>query len=244
MIVNTAISHVNKQHEIILGYDLTKLIAEKPFVDVVYLLLRGTWPSTEQAALFNAVLVAAIDHGAAPGSSIAARVVSSAGNDPHVALAAGLLAQGTLHGGAIEASARMLLTNVAKDAGEVVADYKQEGKRLPGFGHKLLLKDRRSAALFERAKALGLYGPHAACAEQLEVALNAGAAKPLPLNVDGAMAAVLLDMGFSPEPMRGIFALARLPGLLAQIVEEQATFRGPRRLSDEEVVYTGPESAV
>ncbi len=243
MKVQTRISHVTKERELLRGHDLISLIGTRSFVEVTWLLLRESWPTKEQAAMLEAVLVAAIDHGAAPVSSIAARVVASSGNDPHVALAAGILAQGTLHGGAIEDAARFFLAQAKEDPAIVVARAKTESRRLPGYGHKLLAKDRRSEALFARAKALGVYGSFSTFADNLEAALNLNAKKPLPLNIDGAMAAALLDMGFGPEPMRGIFVLARLPGLLAQVIEERETVRGPRRLGDDEVVYEGPESA-
>lgn len=243
MNVETRISHVTKERELLRGHDLISLIGTRSFMEVTWLLLRESWPTKEQAAMLEAVLVAAIDHGAAPVSSITARAVASSGNDPHVALAAGILAQGTLHGGAIEDAARFFLAQVQEDPNTVVSRAHGEKRRLPGYGHKLLEKDRRSEALFARAKALGTYGAFATFAERVEAALNADAKKPLPLNIDGAMAAVLLDMGFGPEPMRGIFALARLPGLLAQIIEERETVRGPRRLADDEIIYKGPASA-
>lgn len=243
MKIHTRISHVTKEHELVRGHDLISLIGTTSFVEVTWLLLRETWPTKEQAAMLDAVLVAAIDHGAAPVSSIAARVVASSGNDPHVALAAGILAQGTLHGGAIEDAARFFLAHAQEDAATVADQERAASRRIPGYGHKLLEKDRRSEALFARAKALGTYGAHCAFAEHLEAALHVDAKKPLPLNVDGAMAAALLDMGFGPEPMRGFFALARLPGLLAQVIEERETVRGPRRLNDDEITYEGPTAA-
>ena len=239
MKITTRISHVTKEREIVRGHDLISLIGTKSFVEVAWLLLREEWPTPAQAAMLDATLVAAIDHGAAPVSSIAARVVASSGNDPHVALAAGILAQGTLHGGAIEDAARFFLAHANEDAAALVSLARTEKHRLPGYGHKLLAKDKRSAALFERAKTLKLFGIHSAFAERLEQALNEDAPKPLPLNVDGAMAAILLDLGFGPEPMRGFFVLARLPGLLAQVIEERATVRGPRRLGDDEITYEG-----
>jgi citryl-CoA lyase len=239
MKVHTRVSHVTKEREIVRGHDLISLIGTKSFVEVAWLLLRESWPTKEQAAMFDAVLVAAIDHGSAPVSSIAARCIASSGNEPHVALAAGILAQGTLHGGAIEDAARFFSKHVEQDAETVVEEARSSSTRIAGYGHKLLAKDRRSEALFALAKQLGTSGAHAAFAERLERALNAKREKPLPLNIDGAMAAVLLDMGFAPETMRGIFALARLPGLLAHVVEERATVRGPRRLEDDEIIYEG-----
>ncbi len=243
MKVHTRISHVTKEREIVRGHDLIPLIGTRSFVEVAWLLLREAWPTRAQASMFDAILVAAIDHGAAPVSSMTARAVASSGNEPHVALAAGILAQGTLHGGAIEDAARFFLTHGREDAAKAVAEARAAGKRIAGYGHKLLAKDRRSEALFALAKRLGTYGDHSAFAERLEAALNAGREKPLPLNIDGAMAAALLDMGFTPEAMRGVFALARLPGLLAHVIEEQETFRGPRRLNDDEVIYEGTTPA-
>lgn len=239
MKVHTRISRVTKDREIVRGHDLISLIGTRSFVEVAWLLLRESWPTKEEAAMMDAILVAAIDHGSAPVSSITARCVASSGNEPHVALAAGLLAQGTLHGGAIEAAARYFLAHAETEADAVVAKAQASSERIAGYGHKLLEKDRRSEALFLLAKRLGTFRTYAAFAERLESALNANREKSLPLNIDGAMAAVLLDMGFKPETMRGIFAIARLPGLLAQIVEERATVRGPRRLDDDEIIYEG-----
>ncbi len=239
MKIHTRVSHVTKEREIVRGHDLIPLIGTRSFIEVAWLLLRTSWPTKEQAAMLDAILVAAIDHGAAPVSSITARAVASSGNEPHVALAAGILAQGTLHGGAIEDAARFFLAHAKNDAETAVTETRVAGKRIAGYGHKLLAKDRRSEALFALAKRLGVFGTYSAFAERLETVLNAAREKPLPLNIDGAMAAVLLDMGFAPETMRGIFALARLPGLLAHVVEERETFRGPRRLNDDEVIYEG-----
>lgn len=241
MKVLTRISRITKETETVRGQKLAALIAGRSFAETAWLVLRGDFPTKEQASLFEAALVAAVDHGPAPASSIAARVVASTGNDVHAALAAGILAQGTLHGGAIEGAARFFMKHVGtEDAAEVVRAEKEAARRIPGFGHKLLETDRRSIALFGRAGALGLSGRHCALASGLEKSLNATSSKPLPLNIDGAMAAVFLDLGFGLEHMRGLFAFARLPGLLAQIVEERETGGGPRRLADEEVEYVGP----
>ncbi len=239
MKVHTRVSYVTKERELLRGHDLIPMIGTRSFIEVAWLLLRETWPTKEQAEMLDAVLVAAIDHGAAPVSSITARCIASSGNEPHVALAAGILAQGTLHGGAIEAAARFFLEHAESDPAAVVQKARAASARIAGYGHKLLTKDRRSKALFALAKRLGTFGRYAAFAEHLETALNAEREKPLPLNIDGAMAAVLLDMGFPPESMRGVFALARLPGLLAHVIEERATVRGPRRLEDEEIIYEG-----
>lgn len=243
MKVVTRISHVTREHETVRGRELAGLIGNRGFAETAWFVLRGGFPTPERLKLFEAALVAAVDHGAAPASSIATRVVASAGNDVRVALAAGLLAQGDLHGGAIEGAARFLAAHAgAADAAALVAAEKAAGRRIPGFGHRILAIDRRSGVLLDLARSLGLHGAHCEIAARLEKALEGAASKPIPLNIDGAMAAVLLDLGFSPDHLRGLFALARLPGLLAQAVEETAAGGGPRRLSEDEIEYVGPSA--
>lgn len=243
MKIVTAISHVSPEHEVVRGRELTDLIGRRGFAETAWFVLRGDFPSADALKLFEAALTAAVDHGAAPSSSIATRVVASAGNDVRIALAAGLLAQGDLHGGAIEGAARFLTAQAASrtDAVALVAAERTAGRRIPGFGHRILATDRRSAALLALAASLGLHGSHCDLAARLEKALEGTTSKPVPLNIDGSMAAVLLDLGFGPDHMRGLFAFARLPGLLAQAVEERAGGAGPRRLMPEEIEYVGPK---
>jgi citrate synthase len=50
----------------------------------------------------------------------------------------------------------------------------------------------------------------------------ASAVKPLPINIDGALAAVLHDMGFAPEFGRFVFLIGRVAGLTAEVAEELA----------------------
>lgn len=245
MKVVTRISHVTREREMVRGRELAGLIGDRGFAETAWFVLRGSFPTPERLKLFEAALVAAVDHGAAPASSIATRVVASAGNDVRVALAAGLLAQGDLHGGAIEGAARFLAAHAAtgEDPVALLAAEKAAGRKIPGYGHRILATDRRSVALLGLARSLGLHGPHCELAARLEKVLEGTASKPVPLNIDGAMAAVLLDLGFSPDHLRGLFALARLPGLLAQAVEETATGGGPRRLAEDEIEYVGPAAS-
>lgn len=241
MHVTTRISRITKEVETVRGHALTDLIAGRSFAETAWLVLRGDFPTKDQAALFEAALVAAVDHGPAPASVVTTRMTVSTGNDLHVALASGILAQGTLHGGAIEGAARFLIAHAsASDMDAVVRQEKEAGRRIPGFGHRLLDVDHRAQALFARAESLGIPGTYRETAVKLSAAIKTTSSKPIPLNIDGAMAAVFLDLGFAPEHMRGLFAFARLPGLLAHAVEEKESGPGLRRLSDEEIEYIGP----
>jgi citrate synthase len=68
----------------------------------------------------------------------------------------------------------------------------------------------------------------------------AAAAKNLPINVDGAMGAILGDLGFDPAMMNGLFMIARLPGLVAHVHEEKTRQKPMRRIDPVNHSYDGP----
>ena len=70
----------------------------------------------------------------------------------------------------------------------------------------------------------------------MEIALNK--AKGISLNIDGAIAAILLDMGFSPKAIRAVFILSRTLGISAHCIEE-ANEKPYRRLEKSDIEYAG-----
>jgi citrate synthase len=68
----------------------------------------------------------------------------------------------------------------------------------------------------------------------------AASGKPLPLNVDGAIAAVLADLGFAAELANGFFILARTAGWMAHVDEELAREKPMRRIDQQACAYDGP----
>jgi citrate synthase len=101
-----------------------------------------------------------------------------------------------------------------------VALAKAEGVRLPGFGHRVHTAiDPRTAILFGLAREHGLAGDGIRFVQALERAA-AVQIKPLPINIDGALAAVLHDLGLPPLLGKFIFIIGRVAGLTAQVMEE------------------------
>jgi citryl-CoA lyase len=235
----TAISTVEGGKELIRGYDLRELIAKKTFVESVWLVLKAELPNPAQLRMLNALLVACIDHGIGVSSAMTARTVVSTGNSLHTALAAGILSLGTLHGSAVEDAARFFQQHLGADLPALVRSLREKNIRIPGFGHKILDHDPRSEALFLVARETGFYGKHSEFAIVIASTLAAVVSKPLPVNVDGAMAAILLDMGFDSRMTKGFFILGRVPGLVAHIFEEMTSNNGLRRLREDETHYTG-----
>ena len=236
----TKITDIKNDGVSIYGTSLLSLMSELSFGDAIFFLLKGTKPTTSQSTVFNALLVAAIDHGPGTASAQTARIVASAKNSMHVSIASGILAMGELHGSSIEYAANFFLE--AKDNGDInqlVQDYKSDKKRIPGFGHAVLTVDHRADELLNIAKDNDCFGIYCDIAIKTKDALNAISSKVLPLNIDGAMAAILLDLDFKPDVMKGIFAIARLPGLVAQVQEEQHDGNGLRRVKQEHIEYIG-----
>ena len=153
------------------------------------------------------------------------------------------------HGGAIEDCARQLKKiadratseSISMDeaATRTLARMKEAGERMPGFGHRYHTKDPRTARLFELAREAGVDGPYMKAARAVEKSF-ADAKKALPINVDGAIGAILADLGMNPAAFNGIFMIARTPGLVAHVIEEQTREKPMRRIDPVNHGYDGP----
>ena len=226
--------------EIIRGNNLQDLIMKKSFVEVIFLLLKSKLPNSKETRMMNALLTASIDHGVGAPSATVARTVVSTGNSLHTALAAGVLAMGELHGNAIEGAAKFFQEFVNEsDVAVLVKNLKEKKIRIPGYGHKVLLHDHRSDTLFAVAKETGFYQQHSEFAVAVGEALNSISSKKLPLNVDGAMAAIISDMGFAWQQAKGFFIIGRMPGLVAHVFEQMQSGEGIKRLEESEIEYVG-----
>jgi citrate synthase len=124
-------------------------------------------------------------------------------------------------------------------ATRTLAAMREAGERMPGFGHRLHTKDPRTGRLFELAREAGVDGPHMKAARAVEKSF-AEAKKQLPINVDGAIGAILADLGMNPAAFNGIFMIARTPGLVAHVLEEQTREKPMRRIDPVNHGYDGP----
>jgi citrate synthase len=244
----TAITSIAPGKIRVRGYAITDIMEKLTYAEAVYLILKGELPSPAEAELMNAILVSSIDHGVSPPSVLGTRTVVSGGNSLNAALAGGILVIGDTHGGAIEHAAKIMQEWVADNEGKepsVIADklvgWLRETKiRMPGFGHRLHKVDPRTGKLFEIAERHGFLGQHILLCRALEKALAEKLGKELPINVDGAIAAVISDMGFDWRLGKGFFIISRLPGLLAHAYEEITRERPMRKLGPPPYEYDGP----
>lgn len=243
----TAIGRVRPNEILARGYDLTELIGNRSFGDVTYLLLSGELPLGNEGRMMDALLVAAAEHSVVAPSVNAARFVASTGVPLQVAVSAGVMGMGEHHGGAVEAAARVFL-----DAGETgrpereaaveaCRRLKEQGRRLPGFGHVVHDPDPRAGRLFQVAGDLGFRGRWCALAQAFETATEEVFGRRVRMNVDGAMAALLLELGLEPGLGKAFYVIGRSPGLVAHVFEEQTRERPYRDVGWESVEYDGPD---
>lgn len=245
----TAISWVEAGKLTLRGYAIEDLIGRISLGAAVFLILRGELPTTNQAKMLEAILISVIDHGASPPSTLAAVTVANTGGNLNSAVAAGILAINKYHGGAIEDAMSAISEAVDLQESEnlspidsaeiVVQNYKVKGARISGFGHRFHAADPRTVRLFELARELNVAGKFVEQAEVLERVLSEKSGKNLPINADGAIAALLCEMDFPPKTANGIFMIARVAGLVAHSVEEQERNQPMRTIDVENYEYDG-----
>lgn len=210
-------------------------VMDMDFSDAIFLVLKGDKPTEKESELFNTILSSSIDHGVGNPSTVSSRTVQSGGNTMNASVAAGALALGDSHGGAIEDAMKLLQSG--KSADQIVKEKLEAGERIPGLGHKVYEEeDPRAQKIIGKAQELGLKGEAVEKMLQIKKEL-AGQKVDLVLNVDGAIAAVMTDLGWDCRLGKGIFIIARTPGLVAHVREEmdEENFRR------QEGKYTGEE---
>lgn len=193
-------------------------VMDMDFADAIWLLLKGNKPTEKESELFNTILSSSIDHGVGNPSTVSARTVQSGGNDMNTSVAGGILSLGDAHGGAIEECMQILQSQ--KTAEEIVEEYLENGDKIPGIGHKVYDDvDPRAQKMVEKAEKLGLSADHVKKMKEIKQVFSEKKVN-LVMNVDGAIAAVMSDLGWEPQLGKGFFIIARTPGIVAHVREE------------------------
>ena len=247
----TALTSIAPNSILVRGYPLDEMMGRLSFADAVYLLLMGELPTPAIGRMLNAVLVSSIDHGVTPPSTLAARNVATSGAPLKDSVAAGVLAFGPHHGGDVESCMRFLDTgltivrggvSMTRAAEQIVEEYLRQQQTPPGFGHRFHTKDPRASRLFQMAMELELEGEHVRlirAAERVLAARESEVGRALPVNVDGAIAAICADLGFAYDLGNAIFLISRLPGLIAHAHEERTRQAPMRQIDPKDHEYDG-----
>ncbi|MBA7502817.1 hypothetical protein ES706_01414 [subsurface metagenome] len=245
----TAITKVEPNKLLLRGYRIDELMGNITFAQAIFLTIKGELPSEKEAKMIDAMLVSSVDHGVTPPSCLAARTIASTGAPLNTAVAGGILAISKYHGGAIEDSMKVIKEAVMRKkemnktgteiATIIIKEYKEKNKRLPGLGHRIHTKDPRTIKLFQIASDLGIAGEYVEMAKAIEVGIEKSIGRRLPINVDGAIAALLCEMDFPPELANGFFIMARISGLITHVYEERTRMKPMRYINSKDHEYDG-----
>src|SRR5437773_1124289 len=114
--------------------------------------------------------------------------------------------------------------------------------RAADAGDRCHTRDPRAARLFQMALELELEGEHVRMLRAVERALDHrkdAFNRALPVNVDGAIAAISADLGFEYELGNAVFLISRLPGLIAHAHEERTRQAPMRQIDPKDHDYDG-----
>lgn len=236
----TEIAEITPGHIAFRGYPIEELIGAVSFPAMIWLMLRGDLPSRQQEHLLEAALVASVDHGPHAPSIAISRMAVSCGLPLNGALASAINTLDDVHGGAGEQAMELYddvlaRQNAGSDAATAAAEAIEafvavRGKYLPGFGHRFHPVDPRAGRLLGLIDAAvgngGVTGRYAAAARAVERMLEVRKGRLVPMNIDGATAAIYGELGFAPPLARGVFCLSRSVGILAHAWEQSV--RGER----------------
>ena len=205
-------------------------------------MLSGERPKPVAIRAMDIALTLHADH-ELNASTFAARVAAATLTDVHSAVVAGIgTLKGPLHGGANADVMRMLLEIGLDAPGERIDAYVRgklaRKEKIPGFGHRVYnTEDPRATHLRRMSKELGEKAGNTKWFEMSEriEAIVRGEKKLYP-NVDFYSASTYYTMGIAIDLFTPIFAVSRISGWTAHVLEQYANNRLIRPRAD----YTGP----
>lgn len=227
---------------------LREVVGKLTFSETLFFIVTGRQPSPGEAKVFDACLVILMDHGITPTALVARLVEDSVPDDIQVPIAAGILMIGNKFAGTMAGAGQLLAEGVAHGDAKAwvpatVAKYMASRRRFPGFGHPHYHpEDPRASRLFEIAAEAGVHGQYIELIATLGAEIDKAAGKHITLNVTGAMAALLCEIGFPVAVLRGVTVVARAGGLIAHVLEEKERHASAEimKLVDETIVYEDP----
>jgi citrate synthase len=206
-------------------------------------MLTGERPSSLPTRAFDVALILHADH-ELNASTFAARVAAATLTDIHSAIVAAIgTLKGPLHGGANADVMRMLL-EIGADAPagraeEIIRAKLARKEKIPGFGHRVYhTEDPRATHLRQMSRDLGQRSGEPVwfdMSQRIEAAVKAE--KKLNANVDFYSASTYHALGIATELFTPIFAVSRVAGWTAHVLEQYAN----NRLIRPRAEYIGPD---
>lgn len=227
----TAIETADASSITVRGKDLChEVMGHASMAQFFFFHLTGKEPTKDQVFFLDLLVVALAEHGLTPSVQAARMTLAAAPEAFQGAVAAGLLGVGSVILGSADVAGEMLddaANRIEKGASreaaalEISKEYKAAGKFIPSFGHPIHHPvDPRATRILELADERGVSGRHVNALRAFPDAIEEVWGKRLPMNLQGPMAAVLLDLDFPKAAIRGIPILARTIGLIGHLNEE------------------------
>lgn len=202
-------------------------------------MLKGERPHETLTRVLDAGLVLHAEHGM-NASTFAARVTAATEADMHAAITSAAAAlKGPLHGGANQDVMELLLAaGDTPTAEKTVRDMLEQGGKIPGFGHRVYRTlDPRAAFLRKMSKELGEAAGNTKWYEMSEHLIPiVKELKNKDPNVDFFSASAYYTMGIPMDLFTTVFAIARVTGWTAHVMEQHRNNRIIRPTDD----YVGP----
>ncbi|WP_348266831.1 citrate synthase [Edaphobacter paludis] len=203
-------------------------------------MLNGEAPSETATRAFDIALILHADH-ELNASTFAARVIAATLADIHSAITGAIGAlKGPLHGGANEATMRLLyaIDKAGADPIEYVKQMFSEKKKISGFGHRVYhTEDPRATHLRRMSEELGRAAGSTKWFDlSRKIELFIKEQKKLNANVDFYSASTYTTLGIDIDLFTPIFAISRIAGWAAHVIEQHDDNRLIRPRAD----YVGP----
>ena len=237
----------------ILGEDLITFAKENSFAKIAASLFLGKKiKSTDTEELVDFILRVSVDHGPYVSGALNTIVSARAGKDLVSSLASGLLTIGPRFGGALNEAANNWLEGVisGSNAHDFVETFAQKREYIQGIGHRKYRIDMPDSRVSEIKNYSERLEKRRFTNFALEIEKITSEKKGnLILNVDGAIAAVLLDYlsekeGYSDEDLKNLirqeffnalFVLSRSTGFIAHFLDQKRLDEGLLRLEESDV---------
>ena len=234
----------------ILGQNLTDVATSHSLSWIVGSLWLGrALKSKKTEEAIDLALRLLVDHGPYVSGAVNTMITARAGRDLVSSLVAGLLTIGPRFGGAVNGAAKVWFESLGVDPQTLVEDFAKRKEYIPGIGHRkyrLDAPDPRVSLLTDLIQ--DIPHPHLDFARAVEKLTTAK--KPnLILNVDGTLAAVMLDLLSHEERLtkeelatlieseffNAIFVLSRSVGLIGHYLDQKRLGEPLFRLPEHDV---------
>jgi len=208
---------------------VVELMNNATFSQSFYLAVTGKTPDIKISQMIDCILIAMVTETEVSPSTLCAKVAANTGADLNAAIAAGVCAMDKSHGLQLKEIMSELSSSIKDmheinlsidEQAEITVQHANDRKiSLPGYGKQTSSVDIRVQKLLEKAKELGFDGNFVKLAQSIEVAYKNVFSLDLPLNLEGVTGAILLEIGISPEAGPAFFMMAKIPCLVANIID-------------------------